>query len=164
MANILHPETYRHPGLCVSQRQEMIKGRAVSRAIVAWVISNYEIEFVSTDTFYWSYLAYQARAIFHAKEFGDSQEEFSNMDVPLADEVRKLMERSFRGVKSFWEQWESFAGIDPDTFAWRRDDSLVVRIRKPRVQGVSVAGFPSKAICIHMTFSPTRMGCKWSKF
>lgn len=164
MANVLHPDTYRHPGLCVSQRQEMIKGRALSRAIVAWVVSNYEIEVVSTDTFYWSYLAYQARAICHAKEFRESREANSYMDVPSAIEVRKLMERSYRGVKSFWEQWESFADIDPDTFAWRKDDSLVVKIRKPRVQGVSVAGFASRSIWIHIPFSPTGVGCKWSNF
>jgi hypothetical protein len=49
MANILNPESYR-TGLHTSHRQEIIRGRALSRAIVSWVtISNYEIEHVSTD-------------------------------------------------------------------------------------------------------------------
>ena len=63
MANILHPESYSDEGLHVSVRQDMIHGQALSRAIVAWVISNYDVEVVSTETFYWSYLAYQARAV-----------------------------------------------------------------------------------------------------
>jgi hypothetical protein len=135
MANILHLDSY-HTGLCVSQRQEMIRGRFLSRAIVSWVISNYDIELVTTETFYWNYLAYQARAICYAKTFGDSREVYSYTGVPLAKEVRTLIEESFRGVDSFWEQWESFADVKLGTFAWPKEDLHTVKIRKPRVQGM----------------------------
>jgi hypothetical protein len=138
MANILHPETYVRRGLSMSERQEMIKGRAISRAIVAWVISNYEIDVISMETFYWSYLAYQAHAICYAKEFGDDREAYSYTGLSIAHHIRSLIEVSFRGIKPFWDKWESFAGIEPETFAWPKDDPLVVKVRNPRVQGTSV--------------------------
>lgn len=162
MANILHPESYQPKGLGISQRQDMIRGRVLSRAIIAWVIGNYEIEHVSTDTFYWSYLAYQARAICHAKAFGDSKEAYSYTGVPLANKVQRLIENSFRGIKSFWEQWDSFAGLDPETFAWRKDESLVVKTRNPRVQGVSVTTLANEHAYIYVNFSSSRMGHRWS--
>jgi hypothetical protein len=154
MANILHPESY-HTGLRAAHRLEMIRGRVLSRAIISWVISNYEIEHLSTETFYWRYLAYQARAICYAKKFGDSREAYSYTGVPLAGEVQALIEHSFQGIQSFWEQWESFAGLEPDTFAWPKDDLLVVKIRNPRVQGTSVALPANESVYIHPTFSPT---------
>jgi hypothetical protein len=163
MANILHPESY-HTGLRASHRLEMIRGRELSRAIISWVISNYEIEHVSTETFYWSYLAYQARAICYAKKFGDSREAYSYTGVPLSGEVQALIEHSFQGIESFWEQWESFAGLEPDTFAWPKDDPLVVKIRHPRVQGMSVAIPANESMCNHASFSPTRLERRWSQF
>lgn len=138
MANILHADTY-HTGLSVSQRQEMIGGRFLSRAIVSWVISNYEIDLVTTETFYWNYLAYQARAICYAKKFGDSRGAYSYTGVPLAKEVYVLIEDSFRGVERFWEQWESFSDVELGSFAWPKADLHTVKIRKPRVQGMLTA-------------------------
>ncbi|KAF8220622.1 hypothetical protein L208DRAFT_1332790 [Tricholoma matsutake] len=128
MANILHPDSY-HTGLSVSQQQEMIRGQFLSRAIVSWVISNYDIELVTTETFYWNYLAYQAHAICYAKTFGDSQEAYSYMGVPLANKVHALIKESFQGVDSFWEQWESFVDVQLGTFAWPKDDLHSVKIR-----------------------------------
>lgn len=139
MANILHPASYQAPGLRVSQRKELIKGRATSRAIVAWVISNYEIEGLSTDTFYWNYLAYQARAVCHAKKFGEKKEAFSYTGQKIANKVESLICRSFQGLQSFWEQWDYFEGLEPRTFAWPQadDTKLVVNIRNPTVPGES---------------------------
>jgi hypothetical protein len=136
MANILHPESYSDEGLRVSVRQDMIGGRAISRAIVAWVISNYDIEVVSTETFYWSYLAYQARAVCFAKKFGDSKEVYSFTGVPLARRVQTLIESSFYGIKKFWEQWDSFEGLEPQNFAWPNDDQLVVKTRTTKIKGM----------------------------
>ena len=136
MANILHPESYSDEGLRVSVRQDMIRGRALSRAIVAWVISNYDIEVVSTETFYWNYLAYQAHAVCFAKKFGDSKKAYSFTGVPLARGVQALIESSFHGIKNFWEQWESFAGIEPQTFAWPNDNQLVVKTRATKIKGM----------------------------
>lgn len=130
----------------MSVRQDMIKGRALSRAIVAWVISNYDIEAVSTETFYWNYLAYQALAVCFAKKFGDSKKTFSYTGVPLARKVRTLIERSFKGIKNFWDQWDSFAGLEPETFAWPKDDQPVVRTRTNKIKGMYapvLAGEPS---------------------
>ena len=144
MANILHPMSYDGGGLSVSERLGMIRGRAISRAIVAWVISNYEVEDMSTETFYWNYLAYQARAICYAKKFGDSNEAYSYNGIPLAHRVQELIKNSFHGMKSFWEQWDSFAGLEPDTFAWPKDDQLVVKTRNTKVQGMSPIALTSE--------------------
>ena len=135
MANILHPESYSDEGLRVSVRQDMISGRALSRAIVAWVISNYDIEVVSTETFYWNYLAYQAHAVCFAKKFGDSKKAYSFTGVPLAKKVQNLIESSFHGIEKFWEQWDSFEGLEPQNFAWPNDDQLVVKTRTTKIKG-----------------------------
>jgi hypothetical protein len=139
MANILHPETYNDEGLRVSERQEMIRGRALSRAIVAWVISNYETEEVSTESFYWKYLAYQARAIWNAKKFGDGNEAYAYTGIPLATQVQQLIERSFQGIKSFWAEWDSFRDIEPETFAWPKADPVAVKARDTKLQGMCTA-------------------------
>ena len=157
MANILHPESY-DTGLRASHRLEMIRGRFLSRAIVSWVISNYEIEHVSMEAFYWSYLAYQARAICYAKKFGDSREAYSYTGIPLAGEVQALIEHSFYGITSFWETWEFFAGVEPDTFAWPNDDPILVKIRNPRVQGMSAA-YLKINLCI---FMPASAQLEWN--
>jgi hypothetical protein len=144
MANILHPESYGDNGLRVSVRQDMIQGRALSRAIVAWVISNYDIETVSTEMFYWNYLAYQARAVCFAKKFGDSKKTYSFTGVPLAKQVQTLIKSSFHGVKKFWEQWDSFEGLEPETFAWPKVDQLVVKTRTTKIKGMYQLVFANK--------------------
>jgi hypothetical protein len=120
----------------------MIKGQAKSHTIITWVISNYELEHFSIETFYWSYLAYQVRAICYAKKFGDENGAYSYMGIPIADKVQGLIEESFRGMKSFWDQWNSFSGVDMETFAWPKEDQPTVKARNPQVQGMSVVASP----------------------
>lgn len=136
MANILHPESYSDDGLRVSVRQDLIGGRALSRAIVAWVISNYDIEVVSTETFYWNYLAYQAKAVCFAKKFGESKKIYSFTGVPLSRQVRTLIENSFIDMKKFSEHWDSFEDLEPTNFAWPKDDQLVVKTRTTKIKGM----------------------------
>jgi hypothetical protein len=141
-----------HGGLCLSEREEMIKGRQMSQAIISWVMSNYEIERVSISTFYWSYLAYQAHAICYAKKFGDASHAYCYTGIPIAEKVQDLIEESFQGMENFWDKWESLAGVEPETFAWPKDDPLVVKVRNPRVQGMSIATLASERNS-HVNFS-----------
>lgn len=145
MANILHPGTYSEEGLRVSERQEMIRGRALSRAIVAWVISNYETEGLSTESFYWKYLAYQARGVCHAKKFADANGVYAYSGIPLARKVQQLTERSFRGIGRFWAEWDSFGGSEPETFAWPKADPVVVKARQTKLPGMGIAALADKS-------------------
>lgn len=145
MANILHPDTYNEGGLCKSERRAMIRGRVLSRAIVAWVISNYEIEELSTESFYWKYLAYQARAVYHAKKFGDAHEAYGFAGIPLAKQVQELIKSSFRGIENFCIEWDSFGDFEPETFAWPTADPVVVKTRNAKLQGMCTATVPDKS-------------------
>jgi hypothetical protein len=144
MANILHPKTYSEEGLPLSERDDMIRGRKLSRAIVAWVIGNYETEEMSTELFYWKYLVYQARAVCHAKDFGDANNAYGYTGVRLSRKVRPLLEMSFRDIKSFWAEWESFGDFEPDTFAWPKADPVIVKTRNIKLQGMCAARAPDK--------------------
>jgi hypothetical protein len=146
MANIIHPGTYSKEGLSVSERLAMIKGRALSRTIVAWVISNYETEDseVTTESFYWKYLAYQARAVCNAKKFGDSKNAFAYSGIPLAKPVRSLTEMSFGGVEIFWAEWNRLRDFEPETFAWPESGPVVVKTRNTKLQGTCTSKLISK--------------------
>ena len=98
----------------------MTRGWALSQAIVAWVISNYETEDsqLSTESLaiYWKYLVYQARVVCHAKKFRDANGANGYAGIPLARQVQQLIERLFRGIKSFCAEWDSFGDFEPETF------------------------------------------------
>ena len=84
----------------------MIEARSWSREVVSWVLSNYR--FVTEDdaaleNFYWTYPAWQARAICHAKDFGDLNKAYSYTEVPIAKRVRALVMDCFKGVYEFWQ-------------------------------------------------------------
>jgi hypothetical protein len=145
MANIVHPDTYSDEGLPASERLEMIRGRSLSRAIVSWVISNYETEEVSMESFYWKYLAYQARAVCCAKKFGDANGAYTLSGIPLGRQVQELTERSFRGVDRFWAEWDSLEGFEPETFAWPETDPVVVKTRDTKLQGTCLATLEDKS-------------------
>ena len=147
MANILHPGTYSDEGLRAPERLEMIRGRALSRAVVAWVISNYETEDseVTIESFYWKYLAYQARAVCKAKEFCDSNNVFAFSGIPLATKVRSLIEMSFGGIESFWTEWHRLGDFEPETFAWPESRPVVVRARNTKLQGKCRSKFMSES-------------------
>jgi hypothetical protein len=153
MANILHPDSYSEEGLRVSVRQDMIGGRALSRAIVLWVISNYDIEVVSAETFYWTYLAYQARAVCFAKKFGESKGVYSFTEVPLEGRVKTLIKNSFRGIKKFWEHWDSFEDLEPQNFAWPIDDQLVVKTLPTKIKGTCALVLVYQASLFQLKFS-----------
>jgi hypothetical protein len=164
MANILHPDMYKldGEGLCVSERQEMIKGRALSRAIVAWVISNYDMEEMSTESFYWKYLAYQARALCYAKKFGDGKGAYAYTGIALASPVQLLIESSFEGIEKFWAEWHSFGDSKPETFAWPQTDPVKVQTRDTKLQGMCTAPLADKYI--DMGLSSTWLVQGWSQF
>jgi hypothetical protein len=163
MANILHPDSYHAPGLRVSQRQEMIRGRASSRAVVQWIISNYEIEGLTTECFYWSYLAYQALAVCHAKKFGEQNKVFCYTGQPIAKQVEALIRSSFQNMEKFWEQWDYFKGIEPLSFAWPQadDGQLHVKIRIPKVPGESDNWGIMHSTDINVSFH--RLACRRSQ-
>ena len=146
MANILHPGTYSKEGLRAPERLEMIRGRALSRAVVAWVISNYETEDseITIESFYWKYLAYQARAVCKAKDFRDLNNVFAFSGITLASQVRRLTELSFKGIESFWAEWNRLGDIEPEAFAWPESRPVAVKIRNTKLQGMRASKLMSK--------------------
>ena len=61
---------------------------------------------------------------------------YSFTGVPLAPQVKTLIESSFHGVKKFWEQWDSFENLEPSNFAWPSDDQLFVKTRMNKIKGM----------------------------
>jgi hypothetical protein len=161
MANILHPNSYTDDGLDTSERKEMIRGRALSRALVTWVIGNYETKEMTTETFYWRYLAYQARAVCYAKKFAASKGLFGSLGINLATAVQKLTEESFRGIQSFWAEWDSFKDFEPENFAWPNSDPVLVETRTAKLQGTYTATFPINQRSIEAGFSSAFLSYQW---
>lgn len=56
--------------------------------------------------------------------------------MPLARQVQTLIESSFHGIEKFWEQWDSFEGLEPQNFAWPNDDQLIVKTRTTKIKGM----------------------------
>jgi hypothetical protein len=166
MANIVHPSTYSKEGLCPSERLEMIRGRALSQAVVGWVISNYEIEDseVTTESFYWKYLAHQARAVCNAKKFCDSKNVFAYTGIPLAKQVRRLTEMSFGGIEIFWAEWNRLRDFEPETFAWPESGPVVVKTRNEKLRGTCTSKLLSKSTAHCSDFSSTSLACRWPQW
>jgi hypothetical protein len=139
LSNVLHFGTYVVPSLPAFERKEMIHGRLKAREIVQWVLQNYTFAGGdSIETFYWSYLAYQARALLNSKRFAESDDIYSANENFIADRVQLLVEKMFLVTDQFWSHWESYC--DVQTFAWPSTKKYVVKVKDPdeRVRGMSV--------------------------
>ena len=118
----------------------MIEARSWSQEVVSWVLTNYR--FVTEDdaaleNFYWTYLAWQARAICHAKDFGESNKAYSYTEVPIAKRVRGLVTECFKGVDEFRPRWETFSLREPDSFALPGIYLHEVEVRESQKKGMS---------------------------
>jgi hypothetical protein len=107
----------------------MIHGRLKAREIVTWVIKNYKFEdLYDIETFYWSYLAYQARALYESKVFAESRGITSWVERKIAADVKELIGISFKGMEQFWRYWEEHQGVE--TFAWPLNQRHVVCVKE----------------------------------
>jgi hypothetical protein len=130
LSNAVNPQTYTLHGLDFAERYDMIQARKKTREIVAWVFRNYELEGgASIESFYWHYLAHQARAICSGKEFAEEQGAYSYSGESFGDKVRRLIKHSFTGVEEFWPMWDAYSSGEPCAFHWA--PAIVYKV-KPR--------------------------------
>jgi hypothetical protein len=129
LSNILHFATYLSDGLPASERKQMIHGRLKAREITAWVIQNYRFEdSYDIEHFYWSYLAYQARALYESMVFTESRGITSWVERKIAADMKELISVSFEGMEQFWRYWEEHQGVE--TFAWPPNQRHVVCVKE----------------------------------
>ncbi|KAF8803055.1 hypothetical protein BYT27DRAFT_7110753, partial [Phlegmacium glaucopus] len=119
LSNVTHPGSYGLPGLGVSERLEMIRGHAASRAIVEWVITHYEFaQSKDLGKFYYDYLAYQTRSLVNSKRFAEKNGIFSSNGTPIATNLEKLIGKSFEPTHPFWDSWNKYCDEEQLDFAW----------------------------------------------
>jgi hypothetical protein len=108
----------------------MIHGRLNAREIVQWILRNYIFEGGhSIETFYWSYLAYQTRALLNGKTFAEKDEVFSANEDFIANQVQRLIEKTFLHSDEFWDHWEHYSEVE--TFKWPSNKIFVVKVKDP---------------------------------
>jgi hypothetical protein len=146
LSNILHFATYSSDGLPASEQKDMIHGRLKAREIVIWVIKNYKFEdLYDIETFYWSYLAYQARALYESKVFAELRGITSWVECEIAADMKELIRISFEGMVQFWRYWEEHQGVE--TFAWPPNQQHVVRVKET---DIFMEGMALSRMCVFL--------------
>ena len=129
LSNILHFATYSCDGLPASERKDMIHGWLKAHEIVTWLIKNYKFEdSYDIKTFYWSYLAYQAQALYESKVFAESRGITSWVERKIAVDVKEPIGILFKWMEQFWRYWEEHQGVE--TFAWPLNQCHVVCVKE----------------------------------
>lgn len=129
----------------------MIRGRLKSREIVQWVLQNYIFEGGhSIEAFYWSYLAFQTRALSNGMVFAESDDIYSANGYFITAQLQQLIRKTFLGSDQFWERWELYS--DVETFAWPSTDIFVVGVKHPqnRTSGMSISAFGEDVYMFHL--------------
>ena len=122
LSNIIHPQTYTTQSLDPAEHYDMVQACKKTQTIIEWIFSHYEFEGdVSIESFYWCYLAYQAWAICFGKEYAEEHRAYSYSGEAFGEQMCSLVKYSFKEVKEFWPIWESYNGVEPNTFAWPSD-------------------------------------------
>ena len=101
------------------------------RNIVEWILQTYVFEGGdSIEGFYWSYLAYQTRALLNGKFFAEGDGIYSVNEDLIAGQVQLLINKTFLHSDQFWEHWKLYEEVE--TFAWPPHKNFVVRAKDPK--------------------------------
>lgn len=141
-SNIVHPNTYSVHKLDPAEAWDMVETRKKSRAIIAWVFNNYELDGQNTiQDVFWQYMVHQARVLCNGKEWSEKNAVYSSMGEAFSDQVRPLVERTFHNVKEFWVRWNEHSDSEKDensrslSFAFPGTETPSVRARSQPING-----------------------------
>lgn len=82
--------------LGVDERYNIVGTQKKSHELITWVLGSFEFEgSVTIEDFYWQYLAHQACAIFHGKDFAEGKSVYSYESPPFSHKVCSLIKHSF---------------------------------------------------------------------